>query len=201
MIAALHIIYVIICLVLSVSILLQASKGGGLGAGLGGGGSAQTQVFGGRGAGGFLAKTTVVTAAIYMSMSLLLSWLSSKPQSELDLSGRTETTAAAGDPVIEEGSLQVNPDGSPLGSEPKTDGATPEAKPSTGDTPAIDIKAKPGTDAPPIEIKVNENPIPNPPADGEKAAAPTGGDTPVAKPTDTPADTPAAKPAEEKAPE
>jgi preprotein translocase subunit SecG len=195
MIAALHIIYVVICLVLSVSILLQASKGGGLGAGLGGGGSAQTQVFGGRGAGGFLAKTTVVTAAIYMSMSLLLSWLSSKPQSELDLTGRSETTAAVGDPVIEEGSLQVNPDGTPLGSEPKAD--APE-----GDAPKIEVKENPPADGPPIEIKVNDKPVPNPPADGDKAAAPTGGDTPVAKPVETPpakpADTP---PAEEKAPE
>ncbi len=112
------IVYVIICLVLSVAILLQSSKGDGLGAGIGGG-VATTEVFGGRGPGSSLRKVTIVCAIMYMALSAWLAYLSSKPQSALDLSQGTLQAASNEDPIVHEGTLKVNPDGSPLGSAPK----------------------------------------------------------------------------------
>lgn len=60
------IIHVLACLVLIVSILLQASKGGGL-AGIAGGsgGQAAGAMFGGAGAGGFLSKVTTYLAILF----------------------------------------------------------------------------------------------------------------------------------------
>ena len=58
------IIHIIACLVLIVSILLQASKGGGL-AGIAGGGAQAGAMFGGAGAGGFLSKVTAYLAIVF----------------------------------------------------------------------------------------------------------------------------------------
>ncbi|GBD93936.1 protein-export membrane protein SecG [bacterium BMS3Abin05] len=58
--------HIILCFVLTIVILLQSSKGGGLsGAFGGGGGAAMGAVFGGRGAGTFLSKATVVLATLF----------------------------------------------------------------------------------------------------------------------------------------
>jgi preprotein translocase subunit SecG len=57
------IVHVLVCLVLIVSILLQASKGGGLSTAFGGsGGSA---MFGGAGAATFLSRVTTVLAVVF----------------------------------------------------------------------------------------------------------------------------------------
>jgi len=77
MTAFLIVIHVLLCLLLTVSILLQSSKGGGL-AGMfgGGGGGGMGSVFGGRGAASFLAKVTVwlgIGFAITSFSSALLS--------------------------------------------------------------------------------------------------------------------------------
>jgi len=60
LIAALH---VFVCVVLVITVLLQAGKGGGMGA-LGGGGSGT--VFGGSGAGNFLTRFTAICAVVFM---------------------------------------------------------------------------------------------------------------------------------------
>jgi len=57
MIALLMFLFVIVCFGLILVILLQSSKGGGLAGAFGGGGAAGA-VFGGRGAGNFLTKTS-----------------------------------------------------------------------------------------------------------------------------------------------
>ncbi len=74
MIAFLTAIHVINCLLLMVVVLLQSSKGGGLAGAFGGGGGSQA-VFGGRGAGTFLSRTTTVLAIIFMLTSLTLTVL------------------------------------------------------------------------------------------------------------------------------
>lgn|SRR5690606_25043703 len=77
----LTVLHVVACLFLVLVILIQPGKSGGLGAF--GGGSAQ-QVFGGRGAGNVLTKTTWVTASIFFGTSVILAYLSSSTGDTLE---------------------------------------------------------------------------------------------------------------------
>ena len=66
--AVLLAVHILACVVLIVTILLQAGKGGGLagsafGGGMGGGGGS---VFGGSGAGSFLSKVTTYLAIVFL---------------------------------------------------------------------------------------------------------------------------------------
>ena len=160
------ILFVIVCVALCVVILLQAAKGGGLGAGLGGG-TATTQVFGGRGPGGFLARATVIFAIAFMTLSLVLAHLSSQPQSVFSELEEEETGGLDEDEIIESGNLKVNPDGSPLGSKPGTD--APPA-PTTNTPPAIKLDSNPPANTPPV----------NTPPAADTPSAPTGDATPPA---------------------
>jgi preprotein translocase subunit SecG len=63
------IIHLIVCVLLTIVILMQASKGGGL-SGAFGGQASMGAVFGGRGAGSFLSKATIVLATLFMLGSL-----------------------------------------------------------------------------------------------------------------------------------
>jgi len=83
MTAFLTAIHVINCVLLIVVVLLQSSKGGGLAGAFGGGASTQA-VFGGRGAGTFLSRTTTVLAVIFMLMSLTLTMLSRRQEATGD---------------------------------------------------------------------------------------------------------------------
>lgn len=74
MTAILMFLFIIICFSLILVILLQSSKGGGLGGAFGGGGG-MGAVFGGRGAGNFLTKTTGWLAVGFLGIALLLSFL------------------------------------------------------------------------------------------------------------------------------
>jgi preprotein translocase subunit SecG len=80
MITFLYVLYVIVCVFLILVVLLQAGKGG-MGAAFGG--SSQT-VFGGSGAGNFLTKLTVVSAALFMLLSATLTYVSSSGEKSLD---------------------------------------------------------------------------------------------------------------------
>ncbi|RME42415.1 MAG: preprotein translocase subunit SecG [Caldilineae bacterium] len=64
-------LFLIVCVLMTVTILLQSSKGGGL-AGTFGGTSMGT-VFGGRGAATFLSKTTTVLAVLFLLLAIALS--------------------------------------------------------------------------------------------------------------------------------
>ncbi|PWV73021.1 preprotein translocase subunit SecG [Halomonas sp. A11-A] len=66
------IIHVAIAIALVALVLLQQGKGAEAGAAFGGGAS-QT-VFGSRGSGGFLSKSTAVLAAAFFATSLTLAW-------------------------------------------------------------------------------------------------------------------------------
>lgn len=76
----LTVLHVVACTFLILVILIQPGKGGG--GGIFGGGGAQ-QVFGGRGAGNFLTKTTWATAAVFFATSVTLAYLSSSTDDSL----------------------------------------------------------------------------------------------------------------------
>lgn len=73
---AILMIHVAIAIALVVLILLQQGKGAEAGAAFGGGAS-QT-VFGSRGTGGFMSKSTAVLAAAFFVTSLTLAWYASQ---------------------------------------------------------------------------------------------------------------------------
>ena len=70
------VLHVMACVVLIAVVLLQRGKGSDIGAALGGGGS--NTVFGSRGAGSFLTKTTTACAVIFMVTSLSLSYITTQ---------------------------------------------------------------------------------------------------------------------------
>lgn len=80
MVTFLYVIYVIVCVFLILVVLLQAGKGG-MGAAFGG--SSQT-VFGGSGAGNFLTRLTVISAALFMMLSATLTYVSSSGEKSLE---------------------------------------------------------------------------------------------------------------------
>jgi preprotein translocase subunit SecG len=76
----LTVLHAISCIFLILVVLLQPGKSGGLGAISG---AAAQQVFGGRGAGNFLTKTTWATAGVFLLTSLTLARLSSSADANL----------------------------------------------------------------------------------------------------------------------
>jgi preprotein translocase subunit SecG len=74
------VVHVIACIFLMLVVLVQPGKSGGLGAFTGGGAQ---QVFGGRGAGNFLTRTTWATATIFFATSITLAYLSSSADESL----------------------------------------------------------------------------------------------------------------------
>ena len=82
-------LHIFSCLFLILVVLIQPGKSGGMGALSG---AAATQVFGGRGAGNLLTKTTWVTATIFFVTSLTLAYLSSSTTDSLE--DKAEVVAA-----------------------------------------------------------------------------------------------------------
>src|SRR5262245_40541335 len=76
----LTVMHIIACMFLILVILIQPGKSGGMG--IFGSAGAQ-QVFGGRGAGNFLTKTTWATATIFFVTSITLAYLSSSSDEAL----------------------------------------------------------------------------------------------------------------------
>lgn len=73
-------LHVMASLFLVLIVMIQPGRSGGLGALSG---AAATQVFGGRGAGNVLTKTTWITAAIFFTTSLTLAYFSSSTADSL----------------------------------------------------------------------------------------------------------------------
>jgi preprotein translocase subunit SecG len=92
--------HVIACLFLMLVVLIQPGKSGGLGAFTGAGAQ---QVFGGRGAGNLLTKTTWATAAVFFSTSITLAYLSSSADDALQnrarITAQSEKTKLPPPPV------------------------------------------------------------------------------------------------------
>jgi preprotein translocase subunit SecG len=76
----LTVLHVLACMFLILVILIQPGKSGG--GGIFGSAGAQ-QVFGGRGAGNFLTKTTWATATVFFVTSITLAYLSSSSDEAL----------------------------------------------------------------------------------------------------------------------
>lgn len=78
----LTVLHIFVCLVLMLVVLIQPGKSGGLGAALGGAGA--QQIFGGRGAGNFLTRTTWIAASIFFLTSVTLAYLSTSTGDSLE---------------------------------------------------------------------------------------------------------------------
>jgi preprotein translocase subunit SecG len=92
----LTVIHVLACTFLMLVVLIQPGKSGGLGA-LSGAGA--QQVFGGRGAGNFLTKTTWATAGIFFATSMTLAYLSSSADESLERKSKLALEKKAAAPV------------------------------------------------------------------------------------------------------
>ena len=92
----LEVVHVIACLLLMLVVLLQQGRGGGMGVAFGG---ATAQVFGGRGAGNLLTRTTGICAVIFMGTSVSLAYLSTSNDPELAARIREEEQAKKDKPV------------------------------------------------------------------------------------------------------
>ena len=92
----LNVLHVFVCFFLILVVLLQQGRGGGLGATFGG---ATAQVFGGRGAGNFLTKTTWATAGIFFATSMTLAYLSSSADDSLQRKSKLALEKKAPVPV------------------------------------------------------------------------------------------------------
>ncbi len=66
-----YIVFIIVCIFLVITVLLQPGKGGGLGAAFGGGGNT---VFGASGGTPVFRRMTTGAAIVFMLLSLLMSW-------------------------------------------------------------------------------------------------------------------------------
>ena len=93
----LTLVYVVICFGLIISVLLQSAKGEGLAGAFGGGGGVSGAVFGGRGAANFLSRATTVLAVMFLSMAIILSFMS--PKSSGVSSGPSAVQQAGSQPV------------------------------------------------------------------------------------------------------
>ena len=77
----LTVLHILVCFFLVLVVLIQPGKSGGLGAAFGGAGA--TQVFGGRGAGNFLSRTTWICAGLFFVTSMTLAYISSSTDDSL----------------------------------------------------------------------------------------------------------------------
>jgi preprotein translocase subunit SecG len=170
----LAVIHIIACLFLILVVLVQPGKSGGLGAFTG---AAATQVFGGRGAGNFLTKTTWVTATVFFLSSISLAYLSSS--SDESLAKKSETVAVTAKPT-------------PLGA-PSAAAPASAAAPSPAPPPAAPV-------APPsAEVPVAPAPsaaAPSPAAPAPSAVPPSSAAPKPAKPKPKPAKPKPAVPAQ-----
>lgn len=92
----LTVIHIVACIFLMLVVLIQPGKSGGLGA-LSGAGA--QQVFGGRGAGNFLTKTTWATAGVFFATSMTLAYLSSSADDSLQRKSKLALEKKAPVPV------------------------------------------------------------------------------------------------------
>jgi preprotein translocase subunit SecG len=134
MVTLLYVVYVMVCIFLILVVLLQAGKGGGMGA-LGGG--SQT-VFGGSGAGNFLTRLTVISAALFMLLSAALTYVSSSGEQSLERASekirlREEARGAASD-----ASKKSDAKKDEAAAAPQSSPDAPEAQAGAADAPAAE---------------------------------------------------------------
>ncbi len=154
--------HIVICLFLMLVVLLQAGKGGGMGSAFGGGSSSGT-VFGGSGAGNFLAKMTVGAAVGFMATSMVLAYLGSNSAAD-SLQRFSAQQRLAEDQKTKARLDALNDSNTPEA--PDTDNMPDTVAPDT-DTPDTDT---PDTDTP--DTAGSPAPTPAPVVPGVAAPAP-----------------------------
>jgi preprotein translocase subunit SecG len=135
------VLHVFGCLMLMLVVLIQPGKSGGLGAALGGAGA--TQIFGGRGAGNFLTKTTWIAATVFFLTSVTLAYVSTSTGDSLEGLSAAAKAKVEGKKKADVDAVKPG-DGAAKGAEPGAP-AQGSAAPASGDAPA---EPKPENTAP-----------------------------------------------------
>jgi preprotein translocase subunit SecG len=126
----LTVLHVIVCLVVMLVVLIQPGKSGGLGAALGGAGA--QQIFGGRGAGNFLSRTTWIAASVFFVTSITLAYISTSTGDSLQDIAKARSARRTENSGI-----------------PPVDAKTEEpAAPAAPATTPLPVNPVPGNDAP-----------------------------------------------------
>jgi len=92
-------IHVLNCIVLIIVVLLQAGKGAGMAGVFGASSATGQQIFGGRGAGGFLGRLTAILAIVFMFTSIVLTLIGgdqTQPRSVVSEQAREMPVGPAG---------------------------------------------------------------------------------------------------------
>src|SRR6187399_2478297 len=118
----LTVLHIFVCLMLMLVVLIQPGKSGGLGAALGGAGA--QQIFGGRGAGNFLTRTTWIAASVFFLTSVTLAYLSTSTGDSLEDLATTPVVAPAA-PATEPAAPAPAPSEPPAGAAPSAPAADP----------------------------------------------------------------------------
>lgn len=160
------VLHVFVCLMLMLVVLIQPGKSGGLGAALGGAGAAQ--IFGGRGAGNFLTKTTWIAATVFFVTSVTLAYVSTSTGDSLeDLSAaereRVEAaqTAPADAPTPVQGAAPAAAPVEPAA--PAETAPAPASEPAPGNSAPV-APAAPASGASPAPAPSAPAPAPGAPA-------------------------------------
>jgi preprotein translocase subunit SecG len=124
------VLHVVVCVLLMLVVLIQPGKSGGLGAALGGAGA--QQIFGGRGAGNFLTRTTWIAASVFFLTSITLAYVSTSTGDSLEDLADVQIIKP---PATEEAD--------PAPAAPAPEGAVPAGSEPSDQAPASEI---PGTD-------------------------------------------------------
>ena len=134
----LTVLHVIVCVMVMLVVLIQPGKSGGLGAALGGAGA--QQIFGGRGAGNFLTRTTWISASVFFLTSITLAYISTSTGDSLQHLGRARGKAQTSEtvPVTAPATAPVKPE------EP----AAPTTPLPHAPVPGSDAPAAPANSAP-----------------------------------------------------
>lgn len=140
------IVQIVVSAAMIVLILMQHGKGADAGAAFGSGASGT--VFGSRGSGNFLSRTTAILATIFFVNCIALAWIVSNrittPTSIMDSALPASTSAPKVEVPVNSEVPAAPAQNAPVGSElPKTEAAAPAEVPAT---PAA-TEAKPATPA------------------------------------------------------
>lgn len=132
------VLHVFVCLMLMLVVLIQPGKSGGLGAALGGAGA--QQIFGGRGAGNFLTRTTWIAASVFFLTSVTLAYLSTSTGDSLeDLAKKPAAPAVVPAPApapSEPPAGAASSAPAPSGGEPAPAAPAPEPAPAAPGAPS-----------------------------------------------------------------
>jgi preprotein translocase subunit SecG len=138
----LNIFHVLIAISLVAFILIQKGQGATAGAAFGSGASGT--VFGARGAGNFLSRTTWVLAALFCTISLVMAVMVSRtaalPENDLGVVGAGQTQEA---PVIESEAVIID-EGEEMisvGADDSAESDMPFMDTDSGDLPILDTEA------------------------------------------------------------